>query len=62
MKKEVEEFEQQSKNLNIENRGFVETLKDTNDACGCIIDQWNFNVTIEEMNQVLPVILSILVS
>lgn len=41
---------------------FAETLKDTNDACGCIIDQWNFNVTIEEMNQVLPVILSMLVS
>ena len=61
LKKIVKELGQESKSLDIENRileHLVGILKNSNDACECIITLSSLNVNIEKIDQVVSAILS----
>ena len=60
LKKEVEERGQQSKNLDCENRRLenkIETLKDPNDVCKCIIALSSFSINRVKIDQAISVVL-----
>ena len=60
LKKEVEEFGEQSKNLDRENRKLeqrVEILEDPN-VCVCIMALYYFSISKEKIDQVISVVLS----
>ena len=61
LKKKVEKFGHQSKNLDHENRRLeheVKILKDPNDVCECIIDLYFFSADKKKIDQVTSVALS----
>ena len=61
LKNEVYKFGQQSKNLNCESRRLehkVETLKDPNDVCECIIALNSFSISKMKIDQVVSMVLS----
>ena len=56
LKKEVEEFVQQSKNLDCQNRRLehkVEIFKNQNDVCECIIVLNSSSISKEKIDQVI---------
>ena len=61
LKKEVEEFGQQSQNLDCENRRLehkVEILKNPNNICECITTFYSFSISKEKIDQVMSGVLS----
>ena len=59
--KKIEEYEEQSKNFDRENRRLehrVELLKNPNDVCKCIIALYSFSIGKEKIDRIISVVLS----